>query len=529
MSSHNDRKLRVAILDANVFYDLAHEDDAWDSIPSKAQESLCLAAGWVRDAWDLGYVDELLTEIHRHSDSKTQEKHVLRTSEFRLIPHDEKVINANYGLLESILGWKGAGKTQRQSDMRQVAKAAASVAEFFVTRDEKLLAAAELISESLPIRVVSPAQFLSLFDEEEREHLYSPARLLGTAIVDSTPKQAELERHSGAFLGRAPQEPAHHFRDLSRRLVAMSAGNSNRHLKLVADDKGSPVLLRSGFVVGEMFQIELLRTAPHGLAPTTVRHFLLQAIQQAATSGLSSILISDPYLSLVTRQALTELNFTEVEGGWARFLCSSILPVMGYETWPDHVRPLPRFEDLHADAVDLEARFWPVKISGAEIPCASVTIKEHWAAKLFDCDLAGQELFPVDPARVFNRENVFYRSPRNWPSSMPKRILWYVSGTKTFRACSRLLNVDVGPAAELFRRYERLGIYEWKDIEKLTNGDRNGKIMALHIADTEIFDVPVSLSEARTFNVGKIVVGAHPVCEASFLGIYTAGFSRFQL
>lgn len=522
-------KLRIAVLDANVFYDLAHEDDDVGGIPVKAQQSLCLAAGWVRDTWELGYVDELLAEIGRHDDAGVQQMHLSRTGDLREIPHDATVIDAYYAVLEQILGWVGTKKVQRQSDMKQIAKAAASDAEFFVTRDQKLLQGADLIEASLPIRVVNPAQFLSLFDEESREHLYSPARLSGTAIVECKPKQEDLDRHFEEFLGRNPQEPAHHFRDLSRKLVAECAGNSNRHLNLVSDDQGLPILLRSHSVVGpETFEFELLRTAAHRLAPTAVRHFLLQAIQRAAKAGKSSIRVTDPFLSLATRQALAELNFVESAAGWFRFFCPSILSIEETDTWPGEVRPFPAADHLQVDAVNLEGRFWPVKISGAGISSATVTIKPHWAAKLFDCDLAGQELFPVDPARVFNRENVFFRSAKTWPKTTPERIVWFVSKTRTFRACSRLLNVDVGPASELFRRYERLGIYTWKEIEKLAKGDRNGKIMALHFADTEVFDVPVSLSEAQTFNAGKIVVGVHPISEDAFLEMYTRGFSRFH-
>lgn len=523
------RKLRIAVLDANVFYDLAHEDDDWESVPLKARQSLCLAAGWVRDVWDLGYVDELLAEIGRKSDTTVRQRHLSRTSELREIPHDATAIDGHYAVLEQILGWVGTKKVQRQSDMKQIAKAAASEAEFFVTRDEKLLQGAELIETSLPIRVVNPSQFLSLFDEESREHLYSPARLSGTAIVECKPKQEELDRHFEAFLGRNPQEPAHHFRDLSRKLVAECAGNPNRHLNLVSDEQGLPILLRSLSMVGsDAFEFALLRTAAHGLAPTAVRHFLLQAIQQAAKAGKSSIRVTDPFLSLATRQALAELNFVETNSVWIRFFCPSILSIEEPDGWPDDVRPYPAADNRRVDAVNLEGRFWPAKISGAGISSASVTIKPHWAAKLFDCDLAGQELFPVDPARVFNRENVFFRSAKTWPKTTPERIVWFVSSTGTFRACSRLLNVDVGPASELFRRYERLGIYTWKEIEKLAKGDRNGKIMALHFADTEVFDVPVSLSEAQTFNAGKIVVGVHLITEDAFLEMYTRGFSRFH-
>jgi len=35
------------------------------------------------------------------------------------------------------------------------------------------------------------------------------------------------------------------------------------------------------------------------------------------------------------------------------------------------------------------------------------------------------------------------------------------------KACSRLEEAIIGKPKELFRRFKRLGVYEWKDVSKL--------------------------------------------------------------
>jgi hypothetical protein len=224
--------------------------------------------------------------------------------------------------------------------------------------------------------------------------------------------------------------------------------------------------------------------------------------------------------------ALVELSFKPRNGNWERELCSEVLRVCDIEAWPDLVAR-PATASLE-ESIELERRYWPLKVEGGGIESITVTIKPHWAGKLFDANLAGEELFPVDPARVFNRENVFYRSPKSWPKTSPKRIVWYVSKTNSFRAVSRIVDVQIGPASAIFKRYERLGIYEWRDLMGTTKQNRHGEVMAIHFADTEVFDLPVSLSETRNFKDAKILVGAHSISEESFLRIYKLGMARFR-
>lgn len=79
----------------------------------------------------------------------------------------------------------------------------------------------------------------------------------------------------------------------------------------------------------------------------------------------------------------------------------------------------------------------------------------------------------------------------------PGRILWYVSddkryqGAKHIRGCSFLDEVVVGCPKELFRRFDRLGIYTWKNLIELAKGKEDQRIMAIRYSDTQLMLNPI--------------------------------------
>lgn len=526
LTGSDDPERRLAVLDANTFFDLGHEDDMSDELPEHVKESLQLCAGWLQDAVELCIVSEIFCEIDRRKCKIERKMQRERANGFRELPCNEAQVNEIYARLQAILGWSKP-KAQQRSDMLQIARAAAAGAEFFITRDDDLLKASAQIAEDFPILVLRPAGLLTSIDEEGRGGLYSPSRLSGSSISVKRPTEGDITRVSGAFLDRLPQEPLHKFRALTRRVMAESAGRSNHSVQLVSDHLNNPVVLIAYRTLSQgAVEVELLRTSVHRLSSTAIRHFILSVIQNAADSGGRRITILDEHLSAATRNALIDLHFVKESHQWIRVLHPEIVCLDVLAQTLGMAAPDGGWSQ--ANVVSLEDRLWPLKIRGKGVPCAVVTINDHWAAKLFDSELARQEIFAVDPYRALNRENVFYRDKDNWPKSNPRRILWYVSGTNTFRACSRLLIVEKAPAFELFRRYERLGVYAWEDVIRTTGGDPHGTLMALHFTDTELFDKPVPLDFARSLGVGKMVAGPQPITEEQFLEIYTAGLARFS-
>ena len=56
-------------------------------------------------------------------------------------------------------------------------------------------------------------------------------------------------------------------------------------------------------------------------------------------------------------------------------------------------------------------------------------------------------------------------------------------------------------AKDLFRRYQRLGVYLWQNVYDTAGGSIDTNIMALRFVDTEVFKRPVTLAEAKQLGI----------------------------
>ena len=68
-------------------------------------------------------------------------------------------------------------------------------------------------------------------------------------------------------------------------------------------------------------------------------------------------------------------------------------------------------------------------------------------------------------------------------------------------AVSHLDELAIGTAKELFYRFRRYGVYEWKDVFNLAGHSLDKQIMAFIFSHTECFSRPVSLAEARKIGI----------------------------
>jgi hypothetical protein len=190
-----------------------------------------------------------------------------------------------------------------------------------------------------------------------------------------------------------------------------------------------------------------------------------------------------------------------------------------------------------AVTAEIERLLWPGKIIDAEIPVFIVPIKPQWAIHLFDSSLAECDLFGADEQLALKTENVYYRSALPAGPTAPAYILWYVSkgrrgnlGTMSIRACSWLDEVIIGKPKELFRRFRRLGVYQWTNISNLVQGDLKRDIMALRFGRTELFEDPVSWDDLQEIlskceGTGNPIASPVRICRETFLEIYKKGGS----
>ncbi len=511
-----------AVLDANVFYDLHGDDADTDS------ESRVLLEPWVADAVKLHVVDELHNEIDRHLVAERRSEFHRIADQYPAAAYDSESASRFITVIDEVLG-RAAKTDSERSDRKQLARSAAAGAEVFLTRDKELLDAADLLGARLQIGILRPTELAGRLDETERVAAYQPARLSATAYTRSALRAADVdavvERVHRSHEGEKPGALANMIRCLLAKVRTAAA----TEISVVRDPNGEAVsvIAHTPSTSTATTELSVLRVRRFALERTLVRQLLLHAIEINAASRLTKLVVSDAYLSNTIKEALLELGFEKSDAGWIRHTPASIGSRVDLVT---ALRGGVDTSALHTiDAAKLEARFWPAKVLGENVATFVVPIIPTWAAQLFDARLAEAELFGVLARLALNRENVYYRRPKNGAFTLPARILWYVSkedgtsGTMAIRACSRLVSVETGPAKVLYSRYRRLGIYEWREILATAKGDPFGPIMALQFADTEQFSTPVELETLRSLGISSTFQSPTRITEDQFARIYRLG------
>lgn len=517
-AEEDDSRLK-AVIDANIFYDLHGRDG------NRSEESLVLSEPWMDDAVQLCVVDELHNEINRCETGSHREEYHRIANTYPELPYDAPRATANETILREIL--QGTPDSEsKHSDRRQLARAAAAGADVFVTRDGELLEAAVEIEARLGIRVRRPTELSSHLDETERASAYQPLRLSATALTFTPLRASDAEAIAEAM--QSPQQGEKRSGLLAeiRAHLAKVRSSPPSEIKVVRDEAGAALALQVTVLDSPAARVLLLRVRPHELARTLARHFLLMAVHSSAARGGQAVHVTDPHLTPLLGEALQELHFTRGPAGWERLTPS----VVG-----DRSSLLERLSASSPDAWattpagQLEERFWPAKVLNESIPTYIVAIDPTWAAQLFDSRLAADELFGAFARLALNRENVYYRSARKAGLVAPARLLWYVTkdgaaaGTMAVRACSRLVQVETGPAKSLYGRYRRIGIYEWREVFETAGRDPQGPVMALRFADTELFTQPVGLSALRTMGITSTFQSPTRIDETQFERIYQLG------
>ena len=118
------------IIDAQIFFHF-DEPDSDSSKPSKE-----LLADFLVDSLNLWITDELFNEINRNADPNQRARSRKSAQRFPLVESEPTVVAHFDKKLRQILP---TNKPSRESDGRQLAKAAASDVKIFVTQDQELL------------------------------------------------------------------------------------------------------------------------------------------------------------------------------------------------------------------------------------------------------------------------------------------------------------------------------------------------------------------------------------------------------
>jgi GNAT superfamily N-acetyltransferase/predicted nucleic acid-binding protein len=529
-----DEHRQKVVVDANVFFDL-QGPDLRDSEDSKA-----LLADWVQANIELCVTKEILNEIDRGGDAKLRARSKAAATRYATVRSDDTVFQR---VCDDLKAWFPKDAVLRdESDLRQIAYAIAGEVAYFVTRDEELAERCEPLYERYGLRVLHPAELISGLDVIEREAQYRPSRIEGSRLRSRSITADEVETVVEAFRNAA-QEKANPFR---KTLLHCLGKPRDIEARLVTDHDNRPVIFgvcdRSNVAV---LEISMLRGAEHTLAATMIRNFLRSTLEAATKEKRSIIKVSDKCAGEMVREALAEFAFAEFDDGWAKI---AVRAVGDLASLREMVRQSATEEidgslagaaqqaletavapNDAATVAAVESRFWPAKVMGAGLPTFIISIRAEWAQHFFDNDLAAQLLFRSREELLLGIEGVYYCSAKHRHLTAPARILWYVSrgskgdGSMTIKACSRLEEVVIGKPKELFKRFRRLGIFEWKDVFDTANNDLTNDILAFRFSMTERFTQPFTLDRLEAIGIRQPLLGPRRISDEQFATIYSYG------
>ena len=475
-----------AIIDAQVFYDLCSPEK------SESERSNALLSDFLVDSLNLWTTDELLNEIDRNEDSEQRRTHRTRLQQFPHVTHSPQRADDFYGLLKEIL----PDRTESQiSDIRQLAKAAASDVSIFVTRDQPLQGKAREIANLTNIRVLSPTELIIELHELLDGQSYAPHRVSGLRLgwhrvtasehaslaLDTFLNQGEKQRELKRNLDRHLERPDHYECEL-----------------LKSEDKDVSIRITPIRPKGTV-SIPLARVAHSANRELFGRFLIADTIAKAVDKNHDMVEFEVSGLTPSLATDLIDMGFTRHEDTFVKFCFSRCLS--RGEALQEIATLAPGLETEYRDVsdIELERRCAPVSLNAAQNHFL-IPIQPGYALSLIDRQLSSSDMFGGDPTVLLRWEHVYYRKAATSRKILkaPGRILWYVSQSqKEIVAVSHLDEVVIGTAKELLRKFKKFGILGWEELHQMCGGDTSMELMALRFSHTFVFRKRIPLSQIR--------------------------------
>ena len=473
----SDAARPAAALDYNIVIDLLTDRP-------QGEDSRNLFDDWIDEQIVLCITDESFQETERSEDAIQRTQMLQGMARFTRLPPSSTGFEH---LVESVASM--APRVGR-SDHRHLAYAIAGKASYFVTRDSKIIEYADVIRDRFDIRILRPEPMITELDRSRSESRYAPEALNETSFtVDSTVDEEPSFVQAFLNFGGAERRS-----ELAAVLRAALARPQEYELLVVRDSDGRYRGCALSHRDENALIVDTLRVAsPDRLGHAIARQLCYLQRQAAADERVPTVRIADRHPSPSMIDALAAEGYKKESEQW---VCSVDVGLReaSESCEPDIATP--------TNVAQYERWHWPAKLTGAGLATFMVPIRPPFAEQLFDTRLAADTLFGCEELLGLSREHVYYRSPLTGRGlASPARLLWYVSGRTQsqsqghLRALSQLAEVRSGHPKTMFRRFERLGVYSEREV--VAAASDNDQVMALRFVNTELFDTPLSLNQAR--------------------------------
>ncbi|MBC6108994.1 GNAT family N-acetyltransferase [Pedobacter fastidiosus] len=503
-STNQNHKVK-AILDLNILAKIM-EPALNDNTKEQIAE---LINDWIATEVEYYYASETINELFRDKINSRQEKTKQFLKDFTELNIDKSSLKDIERELLSIY----PGKTDNHiSDRRQISEAVLSGFPYFITLDAGILKNSKKILEKYPLKIVEPFQFSAEIDFSINAMDYYPNQLSANNFSVSKLNPQDRDGLESLFLNTSGGERKSIFKTSLDGVIAKSTG-----CVMVIKEGMSIVSIVGYHLEDDYIQVPLIRTKQYTLRQTIFMQNINDLVKLASDNNKSFLALTDHHITSVEAQILQDYGFFEIDQKWIRGVKKGFSTIeqlkQDLSVFLKEIPQLRNFliniednknDQYNLNMLSLEKALWPLKIIDAEIPCFIIPIKPHYARELFDTKAAKAELFGVQPKLIWNKENVYYRNVSPNVEKFPARILWYASDSQHSPrskgiVCSSYLNeVVIGGAKEVFKKYERFGVYSWeKDIMPLAKNVIDKNIKILRFSDSESFQKIVTLKEIK--------------------------------
>lgn len=524
--------LTWAVLDANVVFKIADHGKA------DSEESLALMSDTISSYARYFVTPEIFVETERKRNPVEKNISICTARKFEKI-EVKKAAFDNYRKLLMPL-W-GEIKTDRdRSDLHHIAYTAAAGFQSFITQDAGLLNKADAIYEICNVAVLRPVEFIIQLDQLENLEKYTPRSISRTRYRESVPTFDNIAVIADNFC----QPNKHEKRSQLEAIIRSAVANPKEYKTILISNDENLLIAFLCFKKGlNEVSIELMRHNGDATSKAIAQNFTWHEIFSRIETDVFLIKFSDRFSSSANDEMFNANGFIRNENGWVRIsvnlICGFDVAKIMIDKFLKESKELEKYTKerliVFLNQSDkkpciYEEVFWPLKISNEDIPTYLIPIKPVWALHLFDKNLAEGDLWGADPGKHFNIENVYYRSPQPCKISAGDRVLWYVSSdgknkVSEIRACSRVLSVEIDTAFKLFKKYKRLGIYEWRNLMEITGNNPAGEIMAVRFYQTECFSCPIKLEQFSLYGINGQPFGPKAITNEQFLKIYATGIN----
>ena len=504
------------IIDAQVFFHFFEPDS------SETEISKALLADSLFGLLNICVTDELLIEINRNEDASVRDQNRARVQRFLQIQTSPNMVEDCVTRLKQVLP---SNNPSQDSDIRHLAKAAASEVKIFVTRDQSLLNKAPAIANLVSLQVLSPTELIVQLHQLSEAQSYSPDRVAGLRLGWHRFKQEDFRvfPHE-AFLNEG--EGQRKF----RQTLSQFLGSPSLYTCDLLKDSDDVAIVRTirNDLPGKI-SIPLARVANSPNRTLYGRFLIADTLAKAVQMDQDLVEIKATAISPYLRPDLLDMGFTAHSDRFVRFCFSHAL---SRSEALDRITQLsPEAVSAYEDMSDLELERHCSPLSfAAEQSFFLVPIRPGYALSLFDRQQSANDLIGGDPTVLLRWNNVYYRKKgQHRILKPPARLLWYVSDPqKQIIAVSHLDSVDIDAPKNIIRRFSKFGVLKWEDLYEMCNRNTSADLMALQFSHTFLFRERIPLSRLRAVykeeGLDFVLRGLKRVPVQIFRRIYQMGF-----